>query len=1508
MESIQKLTHIEHILKRPDSYVGPIEIGTEKFWVLDGEKKTFEKKNIRYSPALLKIFDEILVNAIDRHALHPKLVTSISVAIDRETGSVTIENNGPLGGIGVRMHEKEGLWNPELTFGHLLTSTNYDDSQKRIVGGRNGYGAKLTNIYSTLFSICIKDHETKRVYTQTWSDNMTTCEAPKIKKHSGATSSVSIAFVPDWKRFGVSEMDAATYAIFEKRVWDANICTGSNCKVKLNGDVLSKQTFDAYAKMHDGVENICTVSTDRWSVCIGPSENGMEHVSFVNGICTTRGGSHVDYIASHVAAGIIEEMAKKIKLKPQQVKNTFTLFVRATLENPTFSSQVKSECTSRSQDFGSVFDPPKNFIKNVLKTGIQDELLALSKFKEMKALKKSDGTRKSKITGIPKLDDANRAGTAQSGKCTLIITEGDSAKTLAVAGLSVVGRDYYGVFPLRGKCKNVRDVSVAQLTSNQEFNDLKKILGLQQGKVYEDVSELRYGRLMIMTDADNDGSHIKGLILNMIHYFWPSLLTLNFVVSMVTPIIKATKGPETVSFYTDAAFRTWYGDGKPGWKIKYYKGLGTSTSAEARDYFKKIQDLTVTFDRDTMTDDSIVLAFDKTKADARKTWLLSNTVMDTKDREIPYGHVRSLSISDFIHKDLIHFSLADLKRSIAHVADGLKPSQRKVLFSCFQKNLKDEMKVAQLAAYVAEKSSYHHGEVSLADTIVKMANDYVGSNNINLLVPCGQFGCVDPSTDILMWDATIKKARDVEVGDVLVGDDGLPRTVSKTIVGTDTMYTVRNGNMDDYVVNSHHILTCYLSGHKSIFWKESSKSWKMMYHKDGTFTEKTISTRFLSREEAYNDMMELSKTIPDSPLFDIDLQVYLRLPGYIKHHIKGVLNENVIEWEPQEVDIDPYILGSWLGDGSSDCHAISSIDGEIVKEWVRWLDTIGCELVHCRNSNNHESACYYIRRRGSSASPAIGDPSHSKNMCLGCQTSHHDTGACDWILEHKRNTSFACEGVNRDGKKSVNLNPFKELMKKIGFFKNKNHLPKKYIFNSRENRLKLLAGMIDTDGSVKKNNGKAYAYRIHQDENRKDMLEGFRLVAGSLGFRAKISRQTGTMLELSITGRNLHTIPVKLERKKILAHASRNPTIHRIHVEPLGEGDFCGWHIDSNERFLLGDFTVTHNTRLMGGKDASQTRYIFTKLSKETRHIFDPRDDAILNYLDDDGRSIEPDFYVPTLPMVLVNGTEGIGTGFSCYVPPFNPEDIKENIGRCLDGETLVDMKPWFRGFKGRVYRDDAGLWVTDGLWVVGSDITVSELPPGRWTQEYKEYLDTLVEKKTIEGYTNNSTTEEVHFVITGYAGKDLVKDLRLRRTFHVSNMHLFHPTRGIHKYASPEEILRDFVELRLEHYEKRKAYLIDVLEKRAELCKHKSTFVSMVIEGTLVVFKRKKQDLEDQMRTLFPLVDGSFDYLLHTKTVEYTEERVASLLKDAHQAKEDLERMRHTDHVDMWRMDIKNI
>ena len=329
----------------------------------------------------------------------------------------------------------------------------------------------------------------------------------------------------------------------------------------------------------------------------------------------------------------------------------------------------------------------------------------------------------------------------------------------------------------------------------------------------------------------------------------------------------------------------------------------------------------------------------------------------------------------------------------------------------------------------------------------------------------------------------------------------------------------------------------------------------------------------------------------------------------------------------------------------------------------------------------------------------------------------------------------------------------------------------------------------------------------------------------------------------------------------------------------------------------------------MGGRDASQTRYIFTKLTKEARTIFDPRDDDILTYLDDDGRSIEPEYYMPTLPMILVNGSEGIGTGFSCYVPPFNPDDIKTNILNYTRGQGLTKMTPWFRGFKGTIQEQDDDSWVTRGVWTtIGKTIKVSELPPGRWTQDYKEHLDTLVEKKTIGSFTNNSTTENVDFVIQDYSGKDLVKDLKLEKTIRCSNMHLFHPTKGICKYESAEDILKDFINLRVEYYVKRKARLLEITKRKAELCSRRAQFVKRVIDGDIVVFKRKKQDLEEELSAMFPKVDDSFDYLLHTKTVDYTEERVAALFKEWEDLNEEVKKLQATGYLDMWKMDIKKL
>ena len=187
--------------------------------------------------------------------------------------------------------------------------------------------------------------------------------------------------------------------------------------------------------------------------------------------------------------------------------------------NPTFDSQTKDYLTSRKQDFGSVCKVTDAFLKKVDKSEIVDNILSFARFKENQQLKKKGGSKKSKLTGIPKLEDANFAGTAKSKDCTLIITEGDSAKSLAMSGISIVGRDYYGVFPLKGKPLNVRDAGHAAVMKNAEIGNIFKIMGLKTGEKYDEdsVKQLRYGHLVIMADQDHDGSHIKGLVINMIH-------------------------------------------------------------------------------------------------------------------------------------------------------------------------------------------------------------------------------------------------------------------------------------------------------------------------------------------------------------------------------------------------------------------------------------------------------------------------------------------------------------------------------------------------------------------------------------------------------------------------------------------------------------------------------------------------------------------------------------------------------------------------------------------------------------------------------------------------------------------------------------------------------------------------------------------------------------------------------------------------------------------------------
>uniref|UniRef100_A0A8C2TNK3 DNA topoisomerase 2 n=1 Tax=Coturnix japonica TaxID=93934 RepID=A0A8C2TNK3_COTJA len=724
----QKKTQLEHILLRPDTYIGSVEPLTQLMWVYD-EDVGMNCREVTFVPGLYKIFDEILVNAADNKQ-RDKNMTCIKISIDPESNIISIWNNGK--GIPVVEHKVEKVYVPALIFGQLLTSSNYDDDEKKVTGGRNGYGAKLCNIFSTKFTVETACKEYKHSFKQTWMNNMMKTSEPKIKHFEG-DDYTCITFQPDLSKFKMEKLDKDIVSLMTRRAYDlAGSCKG--VKVMLNGKKLPVNGFRSYVDLYvkDKLDEtgvalkvIHEVVNERWDVCLTLSEKGFQQISFVNSIATTKGGRHVDYVVDQVVGKLIEVVKKKnkagVSVKPFQVKNHIWVFVNCLIENPSFDSQTKENMTLQPKSFGSKCQLSEKFFKAASNCGIIESILNWVKFKAQTQLnKKCSSVKHSKIKGIPKLDDANDAGGKHSLDCTLILTEGDSAKSLAVSGLGVIGRDRYGVFPLRGKILNVREASHKQIMENAEINNIIKIVGLQYKKSYEDresLKSLRYGKIMIMTDQDQDGSHIKGLLINFIHHNWPSLLKHGFLEEFITPIVKASKNKQELSFYSIPEFDEWkkHMENHKAWKIKYYKGLGTSTAKEAKEYFADMARHRILFRYAGPEDDAaITLAFIKKKIGDRKEWL-TNFMEDTRQRRLhglPEVKTKHLTYKDFINKELILFSNSDNERSIPSLVDGLKPEQRKVLFTCFKRNDKREVKVAQLAGSVAEMSAYHHGEVS----------------------------------------------------------------------------------------------------------------------------------------------------------------------------------------------------------------------------------------------------------------------------------------------------------------------------------------------------------------------------------------------------------------------------------------------------------------------------------------------------------------------------------------------------------------------------------------------------------------------------------------------------------------------------------------------------------------------------------------------------------------------------------------------------------------------------
>jgi DNA topoisomerase II len=1108
LSKYQKLTDKEHILKKPDTYIGSIENTDHTDYIFNDDK--IISKEFQYIPGLYKLFDEGIVNCRDHvirqaQAIKDKLenaipVTNIEITID-DDGTIHMYNDG--NGIDIAQHPEYKIWIPEMIFGHLRTSTNYDENKKeKIVGGKNGFGFKLVLIWSTWGKVETVDHVRGLKYVQEFKNNLNEINKPSITKCK-TKPYTRVSFKPDYQRLGIQGLTEDMLALFKKRVYDVSAITDKTIKVKFNGQLVPCKNFEQYIDLYVGskvdTKRVHELANDRWeyTVCLAPNDE-FQQVSFVNGIYTSKGGKHVEYIMNQIIRKLCVyiKTKKKVDVKPNTIKEQLLLFLRCDIENPSFNSQTKDELGTAVSSFGSSCTVSDGFIEKIAKMGVMNAACALTEVKDNKAAKKTDGTKSKSIRGIPKLIDANFAGTAKSGQCTLILCEGDSAKAGIVSGLSKEDRNIIGVYPMKGKIFNTRGETLKRISENKEIIEMKQILGLESGKKYTKEtasSTLRYSSVLFMTDQDLDGSHIKGLGLNLFQDQWNSLSTLeNFVGFMNTPILKAKKNGQELLFYNDGEYKKWKTENDTkGWTVKYYKGLGTSTGKEFKEYFahKKI----VYFNHEGAISDNVVdMVFNKKRADERKEWLTNydrNSYLDTNDNNVSY--------TDFVNKELIHFSKYDCERSIPNMMDGLKISLRKILYSAFKKNLVNEIKVAQFSGYVSEQSGYHHGEASLNAAIVGMAQDYVGSNNINLLMPNGQLG-----------------------------------------------------------------------------------------------------------------------------------------------------------------------------------------------------------------------------------------------------------------------------------------------------------------------------------------------------------------------------------------------------------------------------------------------------TRLQGGKDSASERYIFTQLNQITRYIYRKEDDAVLEYLEDDGFPVEPMFYVPIIPMILVNGGKGIGTGFSTDILSYSVENLIVYLQRKLKGELVedVEFRPYYRGFTGTCHEfDDGKKYIVKGTYEKINDkkVRVTELPIGHWTDDFKQHIENLMEadknkknKAFVKDYNDMSTDTTVDIEITfnepideKIDGTNLYNNFEKMMKLYVSlsttNMHLFNDEEKLMKFDSEKEIIDSYFPIRLKYYQKRKDYMICALQKELNLLSNKARYVQDNLDGEIDLRKKRKEDILELLKGKnYDVIDddANYKYLLKMPMDSVSEENADRLLKERDGKEKELVIIQSTSIENMWLNEIDEL
>ena len=1337
------------------------------------------------------------------------------------------------------------------------------------------------NVFSEYFAVKGLDPENKKLFFQEWTNNMQLAQEPEIESTKNKKGYTEVSWIPDFSQFKMKGYTQDIIDLYCRYVVDAAMLTG--VKVYFNDVLIPVKTLKDYAQLYTSTESKDSlfINTKDAQVVIMPS-TGFQTISFVNGVYTSLGGTHVDAWAEAAFRPIVVKLSKPkgSTFTIADVKKYFRLFVSQKVSNPEFESQSKHKLESPVK-----VSFKKTHATAMLKWSVINDI---KRSKEIVVLKKLERKKKNFIK-IDGLDPANNEGGKYGRECTLILVEGLAAKTYAVKGIEVgafgkQGRDWFGIYALRGKVLNVRNAKAASIANNAVISDIIKALNAKMDADYTDdkaFNSLRYGKILIITDADVDGIHISGLLQNMVHDLFPTLLERAepFVTSMQTPIVRVyLQGKNERLFYDEREYQKYvtnFNKKYPGKDInkKYYKGLGSSSDQDIADTFGQKM---VEFQNDENTSFNMNKVFHTKQSDARKTWLEnynSNHVALKWNGD--KQETVSLNMSDFLNTEMIKFSLNDCKRSLPSLMDGLKEGNRKTLYACFLRNLKKSIKVAQLAGYVSEHTAYHHGEQNLYETITRMANSFIGCNNIPLLARGGQFGtrihggkdaasaryifthldkmtrylfkqeddvlldhvvddgdvvepkfyvpilptilingctvgigtgwsCCASETQIILWNGEIKRADDIKVGDQLIGDDGSIRNVLNTCNGKDDLYTITHSYGDSYTVNSKHTLSLAFSGHKSIYLQQSRNCWSCQWwdhtlNKKRTKTvafstkhipehehicdtcSKELATRGsllqhwkryhpekqrpvpnkpnhhtnLTIDQARQKLEEFLENIPNDDKVDIKISDYMKLSTETKRYLKGYKGY-CVQWDKQNVLLDPYILGMWLGDGNKDGSGFAAnpdLDYELIEYWKQWTEKEGL------NMRERRKFTY-----------SITDPKSKGNS-------------------------------------------FKQTLKKLGILNNK-HIPREYLLNDRNTRLKVLAGLIDTDGSKGKDGELIFSQGL---SSHTQLVNDVIILARSLGFSVKVNdydtnyklqsgeKRTTKIRRLRING-NVIDIPILTPRKMPTNNSTRNTTYSKIvSVQHIGMGSYNGFSIDGNKRFVLGDFTATHNCSVpcYNPLDLIESVKTWLELHEKGEEVFTSFGE------DDEGEGDEGDTTISLLP----------------------------------------ELTPWYRGYTGEIEKSGDARYTSWGhISVEKKTKVVDELPVGMWTDNFKSFLETLREDKMIKDVRDYSTATKVRFVIKEDNDGMVcnMENLKLHKYIYTSNMVLFDEFGNIRKYKSIDEIIDSFCKIRYEFYIKRKKHLLGQLEDDIKFLGNKRRFLEEVMSGDVKLFDDSGENAQE--------------------------------------------------------------